>query len=166
MMGVAKSFVEVLQRNKQYFLILFYLFFFFYVFGSFSSDYVPSSLNLQKNYITQPENCLLLTKGWTYTINNQTQSIDLPKFDQPSQTLAFYEKNITLNESFKKIELPYVDDEVKIYFDGNFVGSDQFGFGHSVVFYQNLSKGNHTIKMEIYNRLNVGGLGQVLLCKE
>lgn len=162
--------VEKAQKDKLV-LVLYFLFFVIFAltslgdaFGTFFNIQRPVYLTFQRFYITPPENCTLLMSNWTYTINNETEIINLPKFDQPSRSVAIYTKKIILDVPISHTYLSFIDDEVDVNLDGEHIWSHRTSI-KSTIIPQNLTVGMHEFELRVYNWMNIGGVGQVMLCK-
>jgi len=156
--------------------LLFYISFFFLVFylifsfadavGIFLFFKSPAFLFTQPFYIRSPPNCTLLMDGWDYTIYNMTTKINLPKFDQSSKTTATFKKQVSINESYNKLKILYASDEFYVYINGSFIDKGWWSFSSEKnEFYYPFKPGEYTIDINVVNDVNVGGIGQVMLCR-
>ncbi|MEM2175322.1 MAG: hypothetical protein QXI58_06850, partial [Candidatus Micrarchaeia archaeon] len=132
--------------------------------GFMFSFQTPIFLSFQRFYINPPKNCFLEMKNWTYKINNETQLIDLPKLDQPSNSKAHYYKTINLNDSISKIYVSFVDDYTELFIDKKYIASHSNTLKPAEISII-LTKGSHDLEFKVENIENVGGIGQVMLCK-
>ncbi|MFH8120187.1 MAG: glycosyltransferase family 39 protein, partial [Candidatus Aenigmatarchaeota archaeon] len=168
-MGIFLTFEKVKKTGK-IILNFLILFLFFYILlsivnciGIFFSIKTPDFLfSHAPYYLVAPENCTLLMKNWLYEFENVSSFIDLPKFDQPSHTTANYTLRFVANQSYNKI-MWKGDDHFSLYLDNKFLGN--YGGLELQTSETKINEGEHTIRIEVHNDINVGGIFQVMVCK-
>ncbi|MEM1577989.1 MAG: hypothetical protein QXM27_03205 [Candidatus Pacearchaeota archaeon] len=159
-----KGFEKIIIHSKNFrlnlrifFILLIISLFVFYFYINITNFKLPSSIYSQKLYLQIPENCIEI-KEWK--VNNKT--ISLPIFDQEDRIVY---SNITmLEEKYNKIVLFYADDYGSIKINNNLIGEMHDPLNPHI-FYFNFTNGSWKIDIEIINIINVGGIGQVLICK-
>ncbi|PIN81612.1 hypothetical protein COV13_00710 [Candidatus Woesearchaeota archaeon CG10_big_fil_rev_8_21_14_0_10_32_9] len=118
-------------------------------------------------FFNVPSNCIQLKNFEIQTGEN----ITLPYFAQPTKTLYKYTTTFFSDIPLDVISLNYADDfvaqltldrtdYVQGLLSGTSYSSKNFYFNNKV------SPGYHTLSISIINSINIGGLGQVLLCED
>ncbi|MEM2768672.1 MAG: hypothetical protein QXR88_01005 [Candidatus Pacearchaeota archaeon] len=146
-----------LNLFRIFFILLVISFFVFYFYINITNFKLPSSIYSQKLYLQIPENCIEI-KEWK--VNNKT--VSLPVFDQKDR--AVYSNITTLEEKYNKIILFYTDDYGSIKINNTLIGEMHDPLNPHI-FYFNFTNESWKIDVEIINTMNVGGIGQVLICK-
>ena len=117
----------------------------------------------QAYYVDIPEGCQEIKN-----LKHEGQDIELPFFTQPTGQQWGYYAVFNAADNYNYVILEYLDDDPKEF------RIDQISYMNRYEFYPysrhvvkaNISKGEHLLDISIWNGLNIGGIGQILLCKE
>ena len=119
----------------------------------------------QAYYLDMPEGCRGISL-WEQDGND----ISLPFFTQPTATYWNYYANFYSNTQYNYVIFEYLDDDLTYF---HLDGIDMYnkslewpGWYSRGVFNVSISRGKHNISLWVRNGINIGGVGQVLLCKD
>ena len=129
----------------------------FYIFFSFKNFKTPDQVYSQHFYLKIPDNCIEIKK-WEV----DGKMIELPVFDQQGEKI--YSTTIKLDKNYSKIVLLYADDYGRLNINNTF-----FNFNDPFVpkvFKFDFVEGIWRIELMINNVINIGGIGQVLICQD
>ncbi|MEM3126698.1 MAG: glycosyltransferase family 39 protein, partial [Candidatus Woesearchaeota archaeon] len=153
------------DKKKRQFLIMSLLIFAFIAHNVYSYQQILGKV-YQEYFVDVPEDCLELRN---MKINGNPYN--LPRFDQPASTEE-YSTDFYLQKPSHYLIFEYDDDLIANIRLDNETLLEKYensglwsGFERGVVF-MNISKGSHKLKFWIQNGKNVGGVAQVLVCKE
>jgi len=116
-----------------------------------------------------PDYCIDIGNGWNYSDNFTKEVIDFPKFDQLGTgnlyafKFAHYNKTITIDEEYKYLIIGYVSYWGEIFANDKKIGEIIIDDVNIIDFNET---GTIDLYMHIKNNINIGGVGQVLLCKK
>ncbi len=132
----------------------------------YSAPNLPGTLS-QNYYVQAPEGCEEI-KEFTYSCRGHgfEAKVSLPLFDMPVGADCNLRTDFELAENKSYIYIGYIDDYGTVFLDGSWKSIQTRDMWVPTILAQNLSKGNHSVSIDIHNGINIGGLGQVLLCDE
>ncbi len=162
---------ELSKKLKEKIIEYGYLFFFIIYFSTSFIDATgvlfgferPIFLSFNRFYTVPPSGCMLLDKDWTLYHGDINSTINLPKFDQYGN--ADYLKSVSINDSYSKIVVSNGDDGYELFINDNFIDKTQDSVFKPHTTYYQLNPGEYNFRFFVYNRYNIGGIGQVMLCK-
>jgi hypothetical protein len=173
---IASGFHSLLKRKKllKIFIILLFLSCFFYFFIIFKLTKLPNQYYSQSFYLQIPKDCMEI-KGVNATSNfkiinntlirNNGISIDLPYLNQPpGQTLYFFK--FSPKENYSHLILKYADDVGIVIINNTVIGYIEDIYREDIFEYNFTASEPVEVDILIENVINVGGIGQILICKK
>jgi 4-amino-4-deoxy-L-arabinose transferase-like glycosyltransferase len=172
----AAGFYSLLKRKKllKIFIILLFLSCFFYFFIIFKLTKLPNQYYQQSFYLQIPKDCIEIKEvnaTSNFKIINKTLirnngiSIDLPYLNQPSgQTLYFFK--FLPKENYSHLILKYADDVGIVIINNTVIGHIEDIYREDIFEYNFTASEPVEIDILIENIINVGGIGQILICKK
>lgn len=181
--GLKESFIFLKTKfNKVFvfFLIFLSLSLFFFFSVRVEQLYSPQKFYQQRYFLKIPSFCQEIKNF--YLVKNikpkpgeeileiklaeKKEKIELPFLNQPSFSLYLYFNEIKINKNYNFLVLSYLDDNSILFLNQKEIGST-FDPWRGHIFEIKIEKEkNYLLSLLIYNSINIGGIGQVLLCQE
>jgi len=112
-------------------------------------------------FLNPPADCIEINSFQNTCVG---QEVNLPFFGQDSNTICSYSSSFDSESESNLIFISYLDDKAVLYLDNELVGKASDPFRRHI-FYKTISSGKHSLLITLENFYNIGGIGQVLICK-
>jgi 4-amino-4-deoxy-L-arabinose transferase-like glycosyltransferase len=125
---------------------------------------LPKRLS-QNYYLSLPEGCDEI-KEFRFSCygGDKVEDVELPYFGMPVGSFCRFEGNFSLDEDKNYLYIGYIDDFGTLSLD-NFSIRTKDVWEPTIV-NKKIVRGRHSIRVDVTNNFNIGGLGQVLVCRE